>query len=743
MRRTNALVLAVALLAIALLGAWLWTFASADAPHELDPPWSEAAAKEAEAAPPRATLEDGGDEPSVVLEPEARADEPARAELAVAPVSSTVVPAGPRARVRGRLVDEATNEPLPRFLLRVHDRTHQEDVWTDADGRFESRTEFGAGRLRIDPLDHPERRRPAPSLQVDHEVEGTSAQELALAVPSGPTFTLNLTPNGVLVLAPKEVGTEGEGSASTDMAASTSSTAKSEAAPANEKSATSSDDKTPRNGAAVATEPKAAASEPKPASTESSSPADARPVAVDSLHVVDAPDANPLTLETARFYLAVAGEDDRDRVGGEAARAPDPSDAGGLPWVRFGPVDPRFDHAERVELRSADGVWRGDANVGAVRGVQGTVTLKADAFGSVLGTVVDADGIGVSRAQVVLREGLGGQRERKRDAATDAHGRFRFDFVRPGECRLTARSLRHAENERTFTLTQRATAELVVVLQPKPPVGNIRGTIATETGRSTPRARVTLVAVNDRGGPSLASEVQWTTVEGRKVGVFQFTSLPAGPFTLNVEKDDWLKWEPRSLEVAAPNEDVRILVRDDVATSDYVVRVTDRDNGVALDGVRAWIEFKNGPSRERRFASGEVIERGVPLDRAFRWRIDRPGYGSERGDETAFAVEEHVDGKIRRVLELALEPGWKDVVRAVRRDGRGVIEGVEVFADGRSMGKTGKDGTLKVELRDPPKKVEAKHPNWRLAGGVDLRPAWKRDDRKFVVLRFNPVQRKK
>ncbi len=89
---------------------------------------------------------------------------------------------------------------------------------------------------------------------------------------------------------------------------------------------------------------------------------------------------------------------------------------------------------------------------------------------------------------------------------------------------------------------------------------------------------------------------------------------------------------------------------------------------------------------------------------------------------------------------LKPKPPW---MRAVRRDGRGVIEGVEVFADGRSMGKTGKDGTLKVELRDPPKKVEAKHPNWRLAGGVDLRPAWKRDDRKFVVLRFNPVQRKK
>lgn len=749
MRRTNALVLALALLAFVALGAWLWTFASPEAPHEVDPPWSEAAATEADADPRRAALEEGAAE-APVLEPAALEDEAARAELAVAE-PAVLVPAGPRARVRGALVDEATNEPLPRFLLRVHDRAHREDVWTDAAGRFESATEFAAGRLRIDPLDHPERRRPAPSLQVDHEVDAGSARELALAVPSGPTFSLNLTPNGVLVLAPKraEPATEAaQGATSVEPRAGASDATAGGARPV-DASAKSS----PTNGAMSDPRPAsgagaAAGERPADAASASSSSSVAAatapaPVAVDALRIVDAPDANALTLETARFYLAVANEEERDRIGGEAARAPEPGDAAGLPWVRFGPIDPRYDHAERVELRSADGVWRGDANAAAVRGVQGAVTLKAEALGAITGTVVDADGLAVSRAQVVLREGPEGPRERRRDVATDVHGRFQFEFVRPGECRLSARSLRHAPNERAFTLPRRAIAELVVVLQPKPPAGNIRGTIATETGRTTPKARVTLVEVNARGGPSLSSEVQWTTIEGRKVGRFEFTALPSGPFTLNVEKDDWLKWEPRSLEVTAPNEDVRILVRDDVATCDYVVRVTDRDNGLALDGVRAWIEFKNGPSRERRVASGEVIERGVPVDRTFRWRIDRAGYGSERGDETAFAVEEHVDGRIRRVLELALEPGWKDVVRAVRRDGRGPIEGVEVFVDGRSMGKTGKDGNLKVELRDPPKSIEAKHGNWVLAGRADLRVPWKRDDRKFVLLRFNPAPRKK
>ncbi|MBK7876998.1 MAG: carboxypeptidase regulatory-like domain-containing protein [Planctomycetes bacterium] len=802
MRRTNVLLLAVALAVVAALSAWLWTFSPVAPAEEEEPPAlaSSSSAADREPAAEHAVLESGeteldGDD---ALEPVA-ADEPfERAELASAEptAAEAEVAAGPRAHVRGALVDEATGEPLPRFLLRVHDRTHQEDVWTDASGRFESRTGFLAGRLRIDPLDHPERKRPAPSLQIEHELESSatagtsaSARELALAVPSGPTWFVRIEPEGELVLTtaaedatsaneragPGEraaggasadrlngngagadasgVGANRTGTSAAGANAAGESGTGARAAGANEAGANgagardASGNRASTNASSATTSSATASSAGTAADASSSSDASARSSSAVERALAEAAAANAgrLTLDTARLNLLVTGEEARDRVGGEALRPPAPDDAFGLPWVRFGPIDPRYERAERLELRSTDGLWRADTNVGALRGVQAApVTLKVEAYGAIAGVVLDADGLAVPRAQVFLREGsANAPRERRRDTTTDAHGRFRFDFVRPGEGVVGARTLRHAPNEAPVVIRARETSAVELALLLKPPAGPIRGEIVTETGRSTPKARVRLVESGARGGPALEADVRWTTVEGRKVGRFEFTALPAGTFTLSIEKDDWLKWEPRSLEVTAPREDVRIVVRDDVATCDYVVRARDRDNGLVLDGLRVWVEFQNGPSRERRAASGEPIERGVPLERTFRWRIDAPGYGSVRGDEKAFALEEHVDGRIRRVLEVALEPGWADVVRAVRRDGRSVIEGVEVFVDGRSVGKTGKDGNLKVELRDPPKTLEAKHPNWVLAGKADLRVPWKRDERKFVLLRFNPVPKKR
>jgi hypothetical protein len=279
-------------------------------------------------------------------------------------------------------------------------------------------------------------------------------------------------------------------------------------------------------------------------------------------------------------------------------------------------------------------------------------------------------------------------------------------------------------------------SELDATLAPKPPVGAIRGEIVTLTGAYTPKSRVLLAG--ERALPPLASDVVWTTVAGRKVGRFEFAALPEGTFQISVEKDDWFAWEPAKLSASAPREDLRILVRDDVATCDYALRARDRDNGLALERLHVWIEFRNGPARARRCSSDEVFEHGVPVEKRFLWRVDRAGYRSAHGDETSFALEEHRDGRAVRVLELDLTPGWGDVVRAVRRDGKTAIPGVEVLADGVPLGKTGKDGTLAIELRDPPSKLEARHPAWSLAGPPDLRPAWKRDDKRVLLLRMNP-----
>lgn len=656
-KSTTGVLLGVAACASIALGVWF----GIGEPEPLEPSWDEAAA-EAQAASSgdaraEAELAGAAEEPDVEPLVEAELAHAEREELAAAAPAPAVDPKLPKAPVRGVLRDEQTEEPLPQFLLRIHDRAHKEDVWTDAQGRFASQTPFLAGRLRIDPLDHEARRRPAPSLQVDHEVgaePGGAPAELALRVPCGPTYRLLFDP-------------------------------------------------TP-----------------------------------------------PPEAETFRAELRVAREDEQDRFGAEplrAPRSPGPAGAGEseLPWVRFPPLDPRWERVERLELRGSTGAWRGDGRASALRGVQtAPVSVRLTALASLSGKVFDATGPGIEGAFVELRPADTAQpsgRGQRPRTSTAADGTYRMEFVQPGSYVLVARTLRHERAELPVELQPGAAQQLVdAVLPPLPSAGSIRGTVVTQTGRSTPKARGVLTLA-DRGRPSLECAVQWRLVDGRQVGHFQFHDLPAGEFTVRIEKDDWLKWEPREFKVSAPREDLEVRVFDDLSLCDYVVRARDRDNGLPLGDLHVWLEFKNGPQRDRRCASNEVVERGVPVERAFAWRVDKAGYRFAAGDESSFQLEEMRDGRLTRIVELDLAPGWSEVFRAVRRDGKGAIEGVEVLADGVSLGKTAKNGELAVELRDPPKSVTVRHARWTLSGKIDLRPAWRREGgRRSLAVPLQPVR---
>lgn len=639
--------LAACLLAAAF-AAW-WSVS----PHGIEADTPALAAPFETSALPGAELENLPEELASALDTASDDDTLERAELETKPAPAAV-PAGPSAPVRGVLRDELTGDPLPHFLLRVHDRAHNEDVVTGADGRFASTTAFLLGRLRIDPLDQPQRRRPAPSLQVDHEADDGAPRELALSVPSGPTFTLVFTP-----------------------------------------------------------------------------PAEA-------------------PLEALRVALVVREEEDQARIDGETVRlgaaAGDVAGevlAASAPWVRFGPVAEPFERAERLEFRDPAGVWTGDAKVARVSGVEpAPVTVKLAALASLRGRVVDETGAPVERALVELRPAEAGSKLKARSTNAGADGNYRFEFVAPGSYLVAFKTLRHLVQEAPLALASKAEATRDAALVPKPPVGAIRGEVVTQSGTSTPKARITLTLPRgDRSLPPLSTEVVWTTVEGRKVGRFEFPALPEGPLQLRVEKDDWFTWEPAKFDVAPPREGVRILVYDDVATCDYAIRARDRDNGLALDRLHVWFEFEGGPTRDRRTASNEPFERGVPVGKKFRWRVDRADFCFASGDETAFALEEHTGGRIVRVAELDLAPGWSELVRAVRRDGRGGIEGVEVLADGVSLGKTDAAGQLKLTLREAPKRLDARHADFTLQGRPDLQPAWKRDQRRFLPLSMVPVRR--
>lgn len=659
MKSSHGVIAGLVACGIAALAAWWWD--SAPAEHAPDGEFAITAHAGFDGAPPVAALDETApdSEPSVELSD--GDDALGRAELETTPVPAVAVPAGPSALLRGSMRDENTGDALPFFLLRAHDRAHNEDLVTDAAGQFASATPFLIGRVRIDPLDHAQRRRPVPSLQVDHELDEGEPRELALSVASGPTFMFAFTPAG------------------------------------------------------------------------------------------EAP------LETLRATLFVRDDEDQQSVGGEPLRVgsvparvtgDDASsstvftDAYALPWVRFGPVPEPFERAERLEIRDAAGVWTGDARVVRTAGVEhAPVNVKLAGLASLRGRVVDESGAPVERALVELRPADAATKAKPRTTNADGDGRYHFDFVPPGNWIASFKTLRHLVQEAPAVLAPKTVATLDAALAPKPAVGAIRGEVVTQSGTSTPKARITLTLPRgDRSLPPLSTDVVWTTVEGRKVGRFEFPALPEGPLQLRVDKSDWFTWEPAKFEVAPPREGLRILVYDDIATCDYAVRVRDRDNGLALERLHVWLEFEGGPTRDRRTVSNEIFERGVPVGRKFRWRVDRAGYGFAAGDESAFALEEHRDGRIVRVAELDLAPGWSELVRTVRRDGR-AIAGAEVFADGVSAGKTDDAGYLKLVLRDPPKRLEAKHADFTAQGRPDLQSAWKRDQRRFLPLTMAPVRR--
>ncbi len=421
--------------------------------------------------------------------------------------------------------------------------------------------------------------------------------------------------------------------------------------------------------------------------------------------------------ELLRARLEIFDTEDEQRV----RLGPEPVRSGDTPWVRFPPGEERFSRALALDVQSLDGVWSGSAKVQDARGVRpGLVSISLAAQAALTGRVRNAQsGEPVADAIVVLQpDPPGAKNTKSRSTRSDAQGAYHFDFTPPARYTLATRKLRYEVQSTPLELVSGQASTLDVSLALQPPAGSIRGEVSTVTGISTPKARIVLSAAAGERGPPLKLDASWTSTDGRKVARFEFPNLPEGSYKIGVEKDDWFRWEGVNQSCSPPREDVRLVVHDDVILCDYVFSAADFDNGLALDDVHVWFNFKDGPQRERMGGARAVLERGVPIDREFHWRVDRAGYVSQRGDQTAFIEGAPRDGRIQRVLDVALQPGWGDVVRAVRADGKGPVADVEVLADGRSAGKTGKDGTLRAGLEAQgsqlhPASIDAARRRWR------------------------------
>lgn len=425
--------------------------------------------------------------------------------------------------------------------------------------------------------------------------------------------------------------------------------------------------------------------------------------------------------------LRVRNLDDRRTLGPEPLRAGDP------PWVRFAPVPGDFDRCDRIEVRDKEGIWLGSTKVSALRGVvPGFVDVALDARAVLTGKVVDRDGRPVAGASVVFEGEAASGKGYERKASTRDGGEFRFEHLLGGSGTLAVRSLRHVGQDAALRMLPGAVTQQDFILAPHPPAGAIRGRLESETGRYEADVAVVLRPISGKDIFE-KQKVRWEQKNGRLAGVFDFAALPAGEYEVAVRDSGWFAWNPQTLTASPPSESVRFVVHDDLAHADFAFRARDAQTGASLDAF-AWWNVRGGSSGSRRLPSGNSFLSRFPLERGFRWRLDRQGYSPEFGDEKAFAVEELRPTGLWKIAEIELEPGWGEVYRVIRRNNKKPIAGAKILLDGREAGKTKADGTCYVEAREKPRSVEIDYRDWKVSSPVDMRPAWKRKEKRFVEI---------
>jgi hypothetical protein len=564
--------------------------------------------------------------------------DPEREVLPQADVGSgTSVPTPPpdSAPLRGLLTDAATGEALPFYLLRVTDGSRRrEDLFTDEQGRFASASPTPSGTIRIQPMDTVLHPRSLPEIVREHRVTNGAAPDFNLAVASGPTFRLAITPA----------------------------------------------------------------------------------------------DAIPPTEFRARLNVAGPGYQ-RATIADEPVRTPLSGEA---PWVRFAPVAEDFDHADWIEIQSRDGLWVGRGTAAAVRGVAlDPVPVQLDARAVLEGKVVDAAGTPVPDADLSLFNDPTNEKRLVGSRRSDKDGRFRFEALRGGPGRLTVKTLRHGPKEASVRLPAGFVATQDFVLEQLPVAGDIRGRLESETGTYASRVEVSLSVKESR---SAKARVRWEEIEGRKIGLFEFTALPAGTYALRVEDDSWLRWDPKTLTVSPPSAEARFVAHDDLALADFAFRARDADNGAKLDGVLAAIQVKDRRGVWRRLAyEAPALER-FPLELHFTWRLDLDGYRPAVGDEKVFSLEETRGGRVWRFAEVDLERGWQDTFRILGGPKRKPLAGATVRLDGRDAGTSGKEGLVTVRASEKPRLIEVIYRDWKPTEPIVLRPAGRRGDPEIVKL---------
>lgn len=395
----------------------------------------------------------------------------------------------------------------------------------------------------------------------------------------------------------------------------------------------------------------------------------------------------------------------RDYTDGNAPLQSAP-DGSGLFWCRFGVAPAVADGEAALVLYTTDGLWRGRGDVPRVRGASPEpVGIEFEGTGVIQGIVRDADGRPRPDVWVTLvrTEPL---RIDTTDNRTDAAGRYRISLATPGPGVLQVTGEDTEPWRRPIDVLPGRVLEQDIALASRRIGGAIQGVITTASGERCSGCSVILTSRNDTSIWRTAG-IAWSATDGRSEGRFSFEDVPLVECDVTLEMFVACAVDVRTHRVVPPQERVAFHVQDRLPSQQVGFAVVDA-NGTAHPG--PWSVFVRGDGGwQVRFGTDDAAATrdALPIGLPFAWTMVGEGLRAQHGRAVAVA------GTPLQVTIPAVA-GFSARVACMDLANYHQARGVEVFADGVSVGATDVQGELTIDLPRPPRVLSLDPRVWRI-----------------------------
>lgn len=428
--------------------------------------------------------------------------------------------------------------------------------------------------------------------------------------------------------------------------------------------------------------------------------------------------ALPPGYDASEVFATLRSSDPTQMFDVASANVRDPSAL----WVRFRATARVMSGGPtwRLALETRDGLWYGAALVANNVGIASEpVRIEFEARARLEGRVIDELGGAVEEGLVrIEREGASFSNPDNRPlfGLVGAGGTFRLNVVPPGDYTVFFDRKRYRDFRAKITLERSQTRVLDITLEklPASELGRIEGRVESDSGQFHETLYTYLRPVDSNVAPS-SGRVEWSVIEGRHVGRFEFDQVELGEYVVRVSGSGLRPMEPVERSVRPGDAPHLFRVRDGGERGSVMFTVVDA-GGAPLPKFTATLALDRAEGELVGRATGKdgqaTIE-GAPLDMRCRYKVSAADHQPVWG--------EHVVAREANTLRVTLQPGWGTEVFVRGTDGSPVT-GARIYFDGELAGESDARGELRVALPREPQLARVEHFDWTLSPQSGLSP---------------------